>query len=110
MGSNIKKIPKRLTRTVKNYCFILHKVWMVAPQYLVMLIGIALLGAVLPILPLFFMENVLNQLVNSSGEIMDLLAGGPSYHGRSGEFSWKFYQRTSYLLIQFCRGHCGKTY
>ncbi len=71
MGSNIKKIPKRLTRTVKNYCFILHKVWMVAPQYLVMLIGIALLGAVLPILPLFFMEKVLNQLVNSSGEIRD---------------------------------------
>lgn len=71
MKSFIKKITGRLTRTAKNYCFILHKVWMVAPQYLVMLIVIALFGAVLPILPLFFMEKVLNLLVNSSGEIKD---------------------------------------
>ena len=71
MRSNITKSTKRLTRTVKNYCFILHKVWMVAPKYLIMLIIIALVGALLPILPLFFMEKVLNILVNSSGETKD---------------------------------------
>jgi ABC-type multidrug transport system fused ATPase/permease subunit len=56
---------------------------MVAPKYLIMLIIIALVGAVLPILPLFFMERVLNILVDRSGEIKDyywlvvlLLMGG----------------------------------
>ncbi len=83
MRSNITKITKRLARTAKNYYFILHKVWMVAPKYLIMLIIIALVGAVLPILPLFFMERVLNILVDRSGEIKDyywlvvlLLMGG----------------------------------
>ena len=65
------KISGRLTRTAKNYWFILQKVWLVAPKYLLMLILIALIGAVLPILPLFFMERVLNILVNSSGERED---------------------------------------
>lgn len=69
MRSYIAKIIKRLARTAKNYSFILHKVWMVAPQYLIMLIIIALIGAILPILPLFFMEKVMNILVESSGEI-----------------------------------------
>ncbi len=71
MGGGIRKISGRLARTGKNYCFILQKVWLVAPKYLLMLILIALIGAVLPILPLFFMERVLNILVNSSGGIKD---------------------------------------
>lgn len=83
MRNSIRKITGRLARTAKNYYFILHKVWLVAPKYLIMLIIIALIGAVLPILPLFFMERVLNILVNSSSEIKDyywlvvlLLMGG----------------------------------
>lgn len=71
MRSCITKISDRLTRTAKNYCFILQKVWLVAPKYLIMLIFIAFIGAMLPILPLFFMEKVLNILVNSSGEMKD---------------------------------------
>ena len=69
MQSN--KITKRLYRTVKNYCFILSKVWLVAPKYLIILIIIALIGAVLPIVPLFLMERVMNILVKSSGETKD---------------------------------------
>lgn len=71
MRSKIRKTTNRLSRTAKNYCFILQKVWMVAPKYLIMLIMIALVGAVLPILPLFLMQRVLDILVNSSGEIKE---------------------------------------
>lgn len=83
MQRKITKISGRLIRTAKNYCFILHKVWLAAPQYLIMLITIALVGAVLPIIPLFFMERVMNILASHSGAAKDyyglavlLLMGG----------------------------------
>jgi len=110
MQSNITKITKRLLRTVKNYYFILSKVWMVAPNYLIILIIIALAGAVLPIIPLFFMERVMNILVNSSGETKDyyrlvvlLLMGG--FVNFLGSFSSGFRTYLSNFAVGIVEKH-----
>lgn len=69
--SKVKQIFSRLSRTIKNYFFILDKVWAVAPGYLIILIIIALIGAILPVVPLFLMEQILNKLVNNTGEMSE---------------------------------------
>lgn len=69
--SKVQQIFSKLSRTIKNYFFILDKVWAVAPGYLIILIIIALIGAILPVVPLFLMEQILNKLVNNTGEISE---------------------------------------
>ena len=48
--------PRNIKRIFKNYFFILRQVWKVAPGYLVLLILIAIVGAILPIVPLYLMK------------------------------------------------------
>jgi ATP-binding cassette subfamily B protein len=78
-----EKMVSRIRRVLSNYFFILKIVWKVAPGYFLLLILIAIIGAVLPLIPLFLSKTVLNILVtndpsseNTKSIIMLLLASG----------------------------------
>lgn len=61
------EVVAKLNRTFANYIFILKKVWEATPKYLVLLVIIAVLGAVFPIIPLLLMKIVLD-LLAAGGE------------------------------------------
>lgn len=56
----------RIERVFSNYVFILKNVWQAAPSYLAILVLIAIIGAFLPVIPLFLMKLVLDLLVSGS--------------------------------------------
>lgn len=64
----MEKIIKRLGRVFSNYTFILKQVWEAAPLHLSLLIVIAIISAILPLIPLFLMKEVMNVFVNGQAD------------------------------------------
>lgn len=72
----LKKIRKYIITTlergkkiIKNYCFILDSVCSVGLKYILILISIALLGAIFPIVTLFLSKKIVNTLVTPPQDI-----------------------------------------